>query len=287
MLTWILLVAAALILFGIGDCVYCMTRFRKKRFTLRDKRIRKPFRFVLLTDLHGRCYGTGNRKLLRAIEEEHPDAVFIAGDMITATTEGDYEAACELCVRLAEQYPVYYTLGNHEQKWKERARKFGRVYEEYEEKLKAAGVRILENAHAVLPESGITVYGLCLNHNKYYKRFSPVPMETDYLKGLLGEPEKGSYRIVLAHNPDYFPFYGAWGADLVLSGHVHGGIVNVPFLGGAVSPSLKLFPKYDAGLFEEGEAKMILSRGLGTHTLPVRVFNPAELVCVELLPEKS
>ena len=74
-------------------------------------------------------------------------------------------------------------------------------------------------------------------------------METTYLPGLLGKPEEGMYRVLLAHNPDYFPYYAAWGADLTLSGHVHGGIVNFPGLGGVIAPSLKLFPKYDAGLY--------------------------------------
>ena len=112
-------------------------------------------------------------------------------------------------------------------------------------------------------------------------------MEDEYLKETLGEHKEGVYQILLAHNPEYFEEYAAWGADLVLSGHVHGGIMRLPLLGGVISPKLVLFPKYDGGRFYEKDSTMILSRGLGMHTLPIRIFNPAELVVIHLLPCKS
>lgn len=274
-------------MYAVISWIHCMIGFRKNRFTFRDARIKEACRMVVLSDLHGRTFGKNSEKLIRSIEEEKPDAVLITGDMITATKDCDYRVALSVCEQLAKKYPVYYALGNHEQKWKERTYKFGNVYREYEQELKNAGVQILENQHVLLSKFGVAIYGLCVNHDIYYKRLTEVPMETTYLPKLLGKPEEGMYRVLLAHNPDYFPYYAAWGADLTLSGHVHGGIVNVPGLGGVIAPSLKLFPKYDAGLFTEGKAQMVLSRGLGTHTLPVRVWNPAELICLELTPEKK
>ena len=65
-------------------------------------------------------------------------------------------------------------------------------------------------------------------------------------------------------------------------GHVHGGLMRLPFLGGVISPRLILFPKYDGGRFEHGNSVMLLSRGLGTHTLPIRIFNPGELVFIRI-----
>ncbi|MDE7197816.1 MAG: hypothetical protein K2O15_02920, partial [Lachnospiraceae bacterium] len=88
------------------------------------------------------------------------------------------------------------------------------------------------------------------------------------------------------HNPVYFDAYEAWGADLVVSGHVHGGIMRLPVLGGVISPALTLFPKYDGGVFYEKESTMILSRGLSSHTLPIRIFNPGELIVIDLKPDK-
>ena len=91
----------------------------------------------------------------------------------------------------------------------------------------------------------------------------------------------------MAHNPDYFEEYAAWGADLVLSGHVHGGMMRLPILGGVVSPAFKLFPKYDGGLFQQGKSTMILSRGLGMHTIPIRIFNPGELILLKICPKSE
>ena len=71
---------------------------------------------------------------------------------------------------------------------------------------------------------------------------------------------------------------------MVLSGHVHGGIMRLPLLGGVIAPSYRLFPKYDGGIFRHGKSWMLLGRGLGSHTLPFRFFNPAELHEVILKP---
>ena len=82
--------------------------------------------------------------------------------------------------------------------------------------------------------------------------------------------------------PLYFETYVSWGADFILSGHVHGGVMRLPYFGGVISPQYEIFPAYDAGLFKEEDSIMLLSRGLGTHTIPVRVFNRPELILVEL-----
>ena len=78
------------------------------------------------------------------------------------------------------------------------------------------------------------------------------------------------------------------GADLTVSGHVHGGIIRVPLWGkGVASPNIRLFPKYDGGLFFEKGKTMLLSRGLGIHTIPFRLFNPGELWVVDFKPGKT
>ncbi len=70
----------------------------------------------------------------------------------------------------------------------------------------------------------------------------------------------------------------------MLSGHVHGGIMRLPFLGGVIAPSYKLFPKYDGGVYRGDGSVMLLGRGMGSHTLPFRFFNPAQLYAVTLKP---
>jgi predicted MPP superfamily phosphohydrolase len=68
----------------------------------------------------------------------------------------------------------------------------------------------------------------------------------------------------------------------VLSGHLHGGVVRIPGVGGLLSPSREWFPEYDAGVFREGETQMVVSRGLGNSVIPIRVLNAPEVVVITL-----
>jgi predicted MPP superfamily phosphohydrolase len=111
-------------------------------------------------------------------------------------------------------------------------------------------------------------------------------MEEGYLEKTLPKLDKSKCNLLIAHNPDYFEKYAQWGADLVLSGHVHGGIMKLPLVGGVIAPSYRIFPKYDGGIFRSGKTTMLLGRGMGSHTLPFRFFNPAELYAVTLKPLK-
>ena len=134
----------------------------------------------------------------------------------------------------------------------------------------------MRNETSCLDEK-VRVTGLEIDRS-YYKRFTPKPMEEGYLNCTLGKADPQKLQILIAHNPDYFPDYARWGADIVLSGHIHGGVIRLPFLGGVASPAIRFFPRYDGGRYQEGGSTMLLSKGLGMHTIPVRMFNPGELV---------
>ncbi|MDR2042801.1 MAG: metallophosphoesterase [Clostridium sp.] len=264
--------------------LYDSRRFVVVSYTFADPRIRRAYRAVVLADLHNRQYGKDNAFLLKAVREQSPDGIFIAGDMLTAKAGEDFAPALALLKELARDYPVYYAYGNHEQRLCRRPQVYGTMALDYETALGELGVRRLHNAHAALPEINLTVYGLEIGEG-YYRRGSSPPMEETYLTGLLGRPEPGSCRLLLAHHPDYFPQYARWGADVVFAGHIHGGIVRLPFGRGVLSPSMRLFPRYDGGEFREGNSTMYLSRGIGMHTIPLRLFNPSEVLVVDFLPK--
>lgn len=267
--------------------LYDSNRFVVRRLELHDRRIRKSVRAVLLADLHNKCYGKGNRILVEAIREQKPDVILIAGDILTARPGKSLEPALHFLRELAEEFPVYYGNGNHEQRLKLYPQVYGNMAEEYGQALKEMGIEPLVNSHVNLTESGITVYGAEIS-KEYYRRFKKTPMEKEYLGKLLGIPDNSRYTVLLAHNPDYFSDYAQWGADLTAAGHVHGGVIRIPFLGkGVISTSLRFFPKYDGGIFKDGESTMLLSRGLGMHTIPIRLFNPGELWVVDFEPEEQ
>lgn len=252
-----------------------------KKYT--SPKVRQKRRYVMLSDLHGQQYGRGNRILLDKIRELQPDAVLIAGDMLTADKKTKWKPVTDFLEQLCSRYPVYYANGNHEQKIALYPERYGELAEQYAHALENAGVRMLVNGHVFCPESGIDIYGVQIGKN-YFGRFRFPEMPQGYMEGLLGNPREEAFTILLAHHPDYFPAYAKWGADLVLAGHVHGGIMRLPFLGGVISPSMRLFPKYDGGEYREGDSVMVLGRGIGTHAPNVRFFNPGELVVIDLEP---
>lgn len=266
--------------------LYDSNRFVVVQHSFVDKRIKYPCRAVILSDLHNKCYGRDNERLLEAIYSQKPDAVFIAGDMITAKPGKKMDIALALLGKLAEKYPIYYANGNHEHRLKLYPQTYGTMADELEKGLQKCKVDRLINQHKKWKDTGIIIYGSEID-KRYYKRLEPCYMSKEYLQQALGTVQKDYYTVLLAHNPDYFPQYAEWGADLVISGHVHGGMVRFPFGRGIVSPAVRLFPKYDGGIFKEGKKVMLLSRGLGMHTIPIRLFNPGEVLVVDFLPEKG
>lgn len=279
-------VICVIILIGLLSAFFDSNRFVTRTYEIRSGKLTKPCRLVLLADLHNKSFGRGNERLLSAIEEISPDAVLSAGDMLTAVGGADFTNALSLMEELAARYPVYYGMGNHEYRLGLYPEHYPGIYEDYLNGLKKAGIEPLINETVYLPAWNIVVRGAQIDRD-YYKHFRRVPMEPSYLPKLLGRPEEGSFQLLIAHNPVYFDAYADWGADLVVSGHVHGGIMRLPFLGGVLSPSLTLFPRYDGGIFHEKESTMILSRGLSSHTPPIRIFNPGELIVIELKPDKQ
>ncbi len=267
--------------------LYDSNRFVIRRYTAADERIKRKAKAVVLADLHNKSYGKKNERLLAAIREQEPDFVLVAGDIPTAVPGMSLEPALDFLRELAKDYPIYYGNGNHEHRLKLYPETYQDMAERYGQALKEMGIEPLVNSHSVLKELGIAIYGLEMD-KLYYKRFQIRDMPPEYMEDTLGKRDEAFYTVLLAHNPDYFPEYAGWGADLVLSGHVHGGVARVPFWGkGLISPSLRLFPEYDGGIFHEDKSTMILSRGLGMHTIHIRIFNPAELWVVELGPKEA
>ncbi|MBR4719616.1 MAG: metallophosphoesterase [Lachnospiraceae bacterium] len=246
------------------------------------------FRMAVISDMHDCDHGNDNEDVLKAIDRERPDAVFLAGDMVTSSMEPRYHEsnAIKFISALSKKYPIYYGIGNHEEKLRRCSDRFPGAYEGFVSRLSDMGVRMLTDEKVSIEPAGIDVYGLDLEH-EYYRKFRTKWIPDDYLKNKFGDIDKGRVSVLIAHNPEQFDKYALWDPDYVLAGHVHGGIVNIPLLGGMVSPQLKLFPKYDAGIFKRGDSTMILSRGLGSHTVPIRVFNKAEVIIIDLYKKQE
>ncbi|MEZ3445969.1 MAG: metallophosphoesterase [Lachnospiraceae bacterium] len=275
----IILLAAALLAVGIIDG----NRFVTVRVELAISNLSKECRFVLISDLHDKVYGSQNDKVIDAVHKINPDFIVLAGDLVTSQVNEDMTPGIELVKALSSRYRIYYGLGNHESKMQEDTERFGDKFDQLMRAVDGRNVRVLQNESVDLPEYNIRMTGLDLALD-YFAHFRIKKMKENYLQETLPECDDRKCNILIAHNPDYFEDYARWGAQLVLSGHVHGGIMRLPVLGGVIAPSYKIFPKYDGGVYRSGAAVMLLGRGLGSHTLPFRFFNPAELYEVVLKP---
>lgn len=277
-------ILSLLILFFIimvGAIAIDSNRFVMREYVITSAKTDKDYNLVFLSDLHGKTYGKNNRKLLSAIRGIDSDYFLVGGDMITASDENSsFAETVDFLSKLSELGPVYYTFGNHESRARDnRKNAYGTLYKRFEETLASAKIVIHDNDFFEL--GNLRIYGLVIPEIFYYKKKTP-DMRPGDVTDCIGTLKEERYNIVLAHNPDYFEAYAEWGADLVLSGHYHGGIARIPFGKGIISPKFTLFPKYDGGLFSLNSSKMIISRGLGMHTIPLRLFNPAEIVVIHI-----
>ena len=295
---WVIVLIAAL---AAGAEVYReLHHFRITRYSVRSEKLAglaRDVKILFLSDLHDRTYGKDNVTLLESIRSQSPDLILIGGDMLVGKENASCDNALALIRELPKICPVICANGNHEQRLKDDPETYGDVYEKYKKALEGCGVHLLENEsiRVELGPSDLVIYGLELP-SASYKKFKKSPLTSREISEYFGQPEsKGDqcrintgkreetcYKILLAHNPAYMDAYLDWGADMVLSGHLHGGLVRVPGLGGIVTPQGFLFPKYSGEMTQEGNQTVIVSRGLGTHTLNIRLFNTPELIALSL-----
>lgn len=268
----------------IATIIYFDRLLQITYYTVKSKKIPSPFngfKILHLSDLHNMSFGKNNYKLINKINNENPDIVVMTGDMVNA-----YSPNLDIFISLAREiskcYTTYYIVGNHEQSLS------NRKYKQLMNELKTIGIKTLDNERIKIIKNNkhINLYGLWF-HIKYYKStqigyFKNANFEIEENKKLLGEIDYNSYNILLTHNPLYFETYSDWGADLVLAGHIHGGMIRIPFIGGVLSPERKLFPKYNAGSYKINNKELIVNRGLGHSLLGIRIFNRPEISVIEL-----
>lgn len=235
---------------------------------------------VFLSDMHNHVYGENNEKLVKAVKDARPDLILIGGDMLVGKNGRSYDVAVDFVKELINICPVYYANGNHEQRMKEDPETYCEpTYEKYKAQLEKSGIHFLENetADILLDNMPVKITGLEIPE-KCYKKFRKVPPSMEEMHERIGESDSPAYQILLAHNPSYIKEYKKWGADLILSGHLHGGMVRLPVIGGVVAPNFMFFPKYSGEMYKDKDATVVVSKGLGTHTINIRLFNPAEVV---------
>ncbi len=275
----IIILIAILILTAVGILIADSNRFVVKEYTVYSDKLERFHDYLFISDLHCKEYGKDNERLFKAIDSLKAEAALVPGDIITAIPGESTKAAVSFVSKLNKRMPIYYSMGNHEYRAKIYKKTYGDMYDDYIKALSDEDIKILDNEAVDLGD--INIYALTID-KRLYKRFKVQNMEKEYIESEIGKIKNDkAFNILLAHNPDYFDNYADYGADLTLSGHVHGGLYRV-FGKGLFSPRIAFFPKYDGGVFKKGDKTMIVSRGLGNHSFPHRFFNPGELILIHL-----
>lgn len=286
MLKNLVLIILLCMILGIFECIRECRNFTVTHYNITSKHFKsndKHHKVVVLSDLHNKEYGKGNQKLLQAIKAESPDAILVAGDMLVGAKGVATDAAINITKELVKIAPVYYGNGNHEQRMKEEPQIYGPIYMEYKKELLNAGVNLLENESKdiLLGDIPITITGLEIPSH-YYERCNTYEFKVSDIEEQVGKASD-KYQVLISHNPTYSRQYVKWGADLVVSGHFHGGIVRIPFLGAVFTPQFKMFPEYSGGHYKYNESDIVVSKGLGEHTIKLRFCNYPELIVLHLL----
>lgn len=259
-------------------------------------------KIMLLSDLHNCVYGRDNEKLLRLVQEQNPDIILIAGDMLVGKKDSDFSDTVHFLNEIAQMdCNIFYGHGNHELRTKLYKEQYGDMYERFRKEL-SPKIKFLINESVTLEkeEEFLKIFGLDLDR-KYYQRFKKIPMAKTYLSHLWEQDQKKKvkvegrkkiglengkedlFSILIAHNPLYFKEYAKQlGVDMVVSGHYHGCMVRLPILGGVLSPQIGFFPKYVAGEYRQDKSIMYLSAGLGNHSIKLRIGNIPEVVVITL-----
>ncbi len=264
-----LLIWLAVLLGFLAFCLWQNTWLTVTKYDFTHSEIPVAFdgyRIVQISDLHNATFGKENARLLAEIESLEPDCIVITGDIVD-TNRTDIPTALHFVAQAVTLAPVYYITGNHEVmlSGSERARLCDGIQD--------AGALLLADEAVTLMQEGedILLVGLC-----------DEGLGGGNLRMLSESLDPDRFQILLAHEPQYFDDFCASGAELVLTGHAHGGQFRLPFFGGLYAPDQGILPEFSEGIHTSGDTSMIVSRGIGNSAFPLRLFNFPEIICIEL-----
>lgn len=282
-LTFIFLVCIIIILItGSLISVYGLT---VTEFELNCTEISNQTRIVQLTDLHNSEFGTNNNRLIQKVAEQNPDLILITGDLLDSNEE-NADTATTLIENLVEIAPVYFSYGNHEKSYEVQ---YGVDIATLFEK---AGATVLDYAYEDIEVNGQKlriggIYGYCIPAS-FLETNEADPEQCAFLADF---QDTDMYTILLCHMPYCWIVNNGiseWDIDCVFAGHVHGGQIRIPFVGGLWAPDQGWFPGRECGLYyaNNGNKVLVLSRGLGSTEKIPRFNNIPEIVVVDFIPEQ-
>ena len=247
---------------------------------------------VLISDLH--YYNRKDIKhfnrVLERIKKLNPDYICIPGDLTDISYIEDKEYLIDWLKKLSKICKIIISMGNHELYIKKQDNIYGLNYDLFEEINKLKNVYVLDSENVIL--DGINFIGITLSIDYYYNSERSIDRD-EYFKKIKGN--KKYYNVLLCHSP--INIYNSEllkekNIDLILCGHMHGGIVPRIFRKfmknkGFISPEKELFPKIAYGQLKKYNTNIIISSGITviSHINSFRLLKPlfsSEIVDIKI-----
>ena len=280
-----IIVSICIVLIFISIVMCFINKIDVTKYTISNEKIPEEFngfKIVQLSDFHSQGYRNTTEDIINKVKDINPDIIVMTGDMVSWDME-DIDEVKVLIKSLVELYPIYYIDGNHEHLAE--ILRPGK-YVAFIEFMRELGVTTIKNDYIEIykGDKSINLYGINLPLDGatglYVNKFQ---LEKNYVEKTLPEANEEKFNILLAHTPTFIKQYSQWGSDLVLAGHMHGGIARIPFTNiGLLSPGRAIFPKYAAGKFKVNGSIMIVNRGIGGSSFDLRLFNNPEITVITL-----
>lgn len=278
--------------------VYWNSRIVVHTYTHVNQSVPEAFdhlRIVQLTDLHSVRTDKQGQLVYDTICSQNPDVICMTGDLVDSRyyakngAEGE-KRTLELMEKLVKIAPVYMVYGNHEMVLLDDPQNNA-----LKKSLEEIGVLLINNERVRYEtETGgeALLIGGIQDPSTLYKDYRYAFLESNgermeaMLDAVSVDVRNEDFFLLLSHRPEYLEMYDQYPVDLVLAGHAHGGQFRLPFVGGIYAPGQGFMPKYTVGLYETDDLAMYVGTGIGNSIIPVRIFNPPEILTIILEKEK-
>ncbi len=265
-------VAPAIFSIGLtGVALAQLNQFRVRRFTLNLPALPKQLDGMTIahvSDIHVGKLTSGRvlKEMVRVTNEMRADVVMLTGDLINDALS-DLSEGIFLVKSMESKYGSWMIEGNHD---------LIENGEEFERRVKAAGIPLLLDESVVVPIRGcpVELYGLRWTRAEGPKR---VQAANAAIQKMMQRRQPDAFPILLSHHPHAFDPAAEAKIPLTLSGHTHGGQLMFDSQHG-FGPAMF---RYWSGLYTTAESQMIVSNGVG-NWFPLRVNAPAEIVHITL-----
>ena len=266
-------VLVAVLVLTVAVNIFINRNFTVSFYQIRSDKVSDNIRVIELSDLHNKEYGKDNSKLISKIKDLNPDLIVYAGDMMNYKNS-DYSVLFGLSDNLSKIAPIYACYGNNE------IDQYLFEDRQFTSSLKKHNVNLLSNELAEVKVKNSILQLIAVSDD-----LKQYDIKTNNSKKFVEALEPTSNcRICLTHYPELFKEKLVdKGIDVAFTGHAHGGLIRIPFIGGIYSTGEGFLPDLTEGVYTAKDgAQVVISRGLGDSRIIPRINNQPELVVVDI-----